>query len=446
MSRYWLRLLASLLLLGLLLAACRRPPAGLEAPPVPQPVRRFQGVALTAYGTAERPELDRALIDRFSADTGIRVTVIPRPINTTETYATYDRLFRVRRSDVDVLLLDVIWSGAFAPYLIDLRPTLGQAARAHFPKSIRNNTVAGRLVAMPFYLDLGLLYYRSDLLEKYGYSSPPATWEGLERMAKVMQAGERGGDPDFWGFAWQGSAQEVLTCNALEWQVSHGGGRMVDPQTGRVEVDTSGAIAAFRRAAGWVGTISPLGVTSHASSDSAALFRAGHAAFMRNWAFVYADCNAPGSPVQGRFRVAALPHAEGPYRSASVLGGWQLGVSVYSKHPAAAVELVRYLTSPEVQAWRAAKGSFVPTIPEVLERPEGHVAQPLLASVEALLKDTVMRPSTRLAGRYNQVSTIYFEGVSAILEGEEAAPTAAWMQQDILQVLSWPESSVRTQP
>lgn len=402
-------------------------------------------MALAYYGTAERPELDQLLIDRFRADTGIRVTVIPRPINATETYETYDRLFLARRSDVDVLLLNMIWSGAFAPHLIDLRPSLGQSARAHFAMSLRNNTVAGRLVAMPFYLDLGLLYYRSDLLEKYGYSSPPATWEGLERMAKVIQAGERRGDPDFWGFAWQGSSQEVLTCNALEWQVSHGGGRMVNPRTGQVEVDAPGAIAAFRRAAGWLGTISPLGVTSHDSSDSAALFRAGHAAFMRNWAFVYADCAAPDSAIKGKFKVVAMPHAEGPYRSASVLGGWQLGVSAYSKHPAAAIELVRYMTSPEVQAWRAANGSFVPTIPELLERPEGHVARPLLASVETLLPDTVVRPSTRLAGRYNDVSTIYFEGVSAILEGEEAAPTAARMRQDILQVLSWPESSVRTQ-
>lgn len=421
-----------------LATACQRPPSELSAPPVPNGTRRYAGTTLTYFGDSPgpAPALERALIERFQTDTGIRVRLRLRPLSATETYRVYERMFQAREPTVDVLLLDVIWPGAFAPYLLDLKPALAREAEHYLPMCIRNNTVSGRLVAMPSFLDMGLLYYRSDLLRQYGFSGPPATWEDLERMARVIQAGERKRDRDFWGFEWEGAPQEVLTCNALEWQVSHGGGRLL-------EVNNPRAIAAFQRAAGWVGTISPPGVTAYQESDALEPFRAGAAAFMRNWAYVYASCQAPDSPIRNRFAVARLPHAAGPYRSASTLGGWQVGVSRFSRHPEAAIELVRYLTSPEVQTWRAVQASYIPTMPLVLAKPEVRAAQPYLREIDPRMDGLVARPSSALRELYPAVSQVYFEGVSGILQGEAAPLTVMRMQRDVERLMRR-ESSVRT--
>jgi trehalose/maltose transport system substrate-binding protein len=85
------------------------------------------------------------------------------------------------------------------------------------PPSSRNDTVQGKLVAVPYFTEVSLFYYRRDLLEKYRFARPPVTWSELERQARTIEDGERGnGNRLFWGFLWQGAASEALTCNALE--------------------------------------------------------------------------------------------------------------------------------------------------------------------------------------------------------------------------------------
>jgi ABC-type glycerol-3-phosphate transport system substrate-binding protein len=82
----------------------------------------------------------------------------------------------------------------------------------------------------------GLLYYRTDLLEKYGFKNPPNTWNELTQMAQKIQEGERnGGVKDFYGFLFQGSAYEGLTCNGLEWLASSGAGTIVESD-GKVSI------------------------------------------------------------------------------------------------------------------------------------------------------------------------------------------------------------------
>src|SRR5207248_7697270 len=116
--------------------------------------------------------------------------------------------------------------------LQDLKPYDDGSVRRQLPELLRNDTVQGRLVSLPFYLNAGVLYYRTDLLKKYGFRHPPANWEELESMAARIQKGERAeGHAEFWGYVWQGGAYEGLTCNALEWQWSYGGGRIIEPES-----------------------------------------------------------------------------------------------------------------------------------------------------------------------------------------------------------------------
>src|SRR5712692_3329286 len=145
-------------------------------------------------------------IDQFTHETGIRVEVLPAPEAAVDQLAMWRRLLENGATVPDVYSVDVIWPGILAENLIDLKAYVrAQEIAAHFPELLADNTVNGRLVALPYRLGTGMLFYRTDLLRRYGYRDPPTTWEELEKMAMRIQTGERASRrQNFWGFVWQG--------------------------------------------------------------------------------------------------------------------------------------------------------------------------------------------------------------------------------------------------
>ncbi len=143
-------------------------------------------------------------------------------------------------------MVDVIWQGILAPHAVDLKKYFNEdEIKEFFPRIIENNTVKGNLVSIPWFGDAGILYYRKDLLEKYGYKEPPKTWEELTEMAKKIQEEEReAGKPDFQGFVFQGKASESVTCNAIEWIYSFDGGTIIEPDK-KVTINNPNAIKAL---------------------------------------------------------------------------------------------------------------------------------------------------------------------------------------------------------
>ena len=358
--------------------------------------------------------------EEWARATGNRIEYIDTPAETDARLALFQQYWAAHSPDVDVYTIDVIWPGIAAPHALDLLPYFSEATLdSFFPAYVNNNTVRGKLVAIPFYADAGLLYYRTDLLEKYGYRRPPETWDELEQMAQRIQEGERAaGNPDFWGFVWQGKRYEGLTCDALEWLVSHGGGTILD-STGRVTVNNPRAVAAVARARRWIGWITPPGVTNYAEEDSRNVWQTGNAAFMRNWPYAYNLGNQPDSPIRGKFRVTVLPRDTSALgRHAATLGGWQLMVSRYSRHPEEAVALVRYLTSYELQRERSLELSLLPTRPAVYRDPEVLRVRPWFRDVLKVLENAVARPSTVAGARYNRVSQAFYSAVHRALTGE----------------------------
>ncbi|HEX9014739.1 MAG TPA: extracellular solute-binding protein, partial [Chloroflexota bacterium] len=369
-----------------------------QAPPVPNATKQYSGQTITYYGDVVGlgHQLDLAAVKQFTQDTGIIVKIVPKPQSSTENYATYQRFFQAKSPDVDVMMLDVIWPGAFGDNLLDLSTKLADQAKLNYPSIITNDTVKGKLVAMPWFGDFGMLYYRTDLLQKYGFSAPPKTWDELTQQATKIMAGEKASNANFAGFVFQGNAYEGLTCDALEWIASSGGGTIIE--NGKVTLNNPKAIAALNTAKAWIGTIAPRGVTSYQEEDARGVWNAGNAAFMRNWPYAYASTKTPdpktgqASPIADKFNVAPLPHGNDPTdQSVGTVGGWQLGVSAYSQHPDAAVEFVRYLTSPVVTKWRAIAGTFVPLQPAVASDPDVLKAQPYLAPMANVTR--VTRPS-----------------------------------------------------
>jgi len=288
-------------------------------------------------------------LQQFTRKTGIQVKLLPSPESTREQLALWRDLLRPGASGPDVYTIDVIWPGMLNEYFIDLKPYFAQEISGDFPAITASFTVDNKLVAVPFDANIGLLYYRTDLLREYGYREPPRTWGELELMAARIQAGERAkakkAKKQFWGFVWQGAATEALTCNALEWQAAEGGGQIIEKDK-TISVNNPDAIRAWQRAARWVGSISPPSVVGYKEWDSLNVWIAGDAAFMRNWTLGYVDSQAAGSSVRNKFDVSLLPG--GKTGRVGTFGGTGLAVSRASTHLREAVELVRYLVSKDV--------------------------------------------------------------------------------------------------
>ncbi|HMX10438.1 MAG TPA: ABC transporter substrate-binding protein [Burkholderiaceae bacterium] len=359
----------------------------------------------------------------WAARSGNTVRFFTTPQSTTDLLALLGQIFSARSPDLDVVTIDMVWSGLVRDHLQDLRPYTDGAEQAHFPSLLAIDQSDGHLLAMPWYMDAGLLYYRRDLLEKYG-ESPPATWEALAATARKIVAAERqAGATELQGYLFQGRGYEGLTCNLLEWLVSHGGGRIVEDD-GRISVHNPRAQQALRRAAGWIGTISPAEVLNHAEEDSRRLFQAGQAVFMRNWPYAWPLLQGRDSAVAGRVGVMALPRAEGSTTHAAALGGWQLAVSRYSRHPREAAALVMHLTSRAVQKERAMRGAYPPTIPALYRDAEVLAAVPFFGSLYPIFLAATPRPSKVTGAKYDAVSAASWETAHAVLSGRSAPEPA----------------------
>ena len=364
----------------------------------------------------------RAVAEEWAAKTNNTVEYLSRPADATATLQFYLQYWAKKSSVVDVFLVDVIWQGIAAPHAADLKKFIKpDIISAFFPRSIENNTVNGRLVSMPWFIDVGLLYYRTDLLQKYGYSSPPKTWEELTEMAKKIQDGERAaGNPDFQGFVFQGKSSESLTCDAVEWIDSYGGGTVVDPDKS-ITINNPNAIKALQTAKSWVGTISPTAVTTYGEEEARNIWQSGNAAFMRNWPYAYPLGEDPKSPIAGKFDVIALPKGGENGKNAACLGGWQLMISAYSRVPNASADLIRYLVSAEIQKKHAIELGLLPTLQDLYNDPDLQQKIPWFKNAPDILANTVARPSTVAGASYNQLSQGLFENVNKILNGEESA-------------------------
>lgn len=412
------------------LAQDATPAAGDQSPGytavMPQGLRTdLKGKKITAIlGDATSPDVpwQAAVIKKFTEVTGIEVTQIPGETQANDRLTKYNQALGSKSSDFDVYMIDVIWPGVVAEHAVDLNASLKPLADQHFPAIVANNTIKGALVGMPWFTDAGLLYWRQDLLDKYKLTQP-ATWAELQTSAKTIQDGERAASADFYGFVWQGNAYEGLSCNALEWLVSNGGGNIIEPD-GTVSINNPQAIAAFERAKGWVKTISPEEVTTYAEAETLNAFIAGNAAFMRNWPYAFAASNDPKqSKVTGKVGVGLLPKGDGDNaRNADCLGGWQLMVAKYSKEQDAAIELVKFMCSPEIQKSFAIERSHLPTIASVYDDADVAKSSEFIPRLKDVFNGgAVARPSSVSGDVYPRVSSAYWTTVNNILTGQTSA-------------------------
>ena len=364
---------------------------------------------------AER-EIAREAADVFeSFCPNVVIDILEMPDSATERLNLYLQFFEAESPDIDVLQVDVIWPAIIAPHVVDWNEYFTEDEIAEFfTDMVGGQTVDGKLVAIPFFADAAGMYYRTDLLDKYGVDVPE-TWADVAEAAEIIQEGEQAeGNEEFVGYVWQGNDYEGLTCDAHEWLVASTGDSFITAD-GEVNVTDPAFAAVVEEAVGWVGTVSPEGVTTYQEEDSRNVFQSGNAAFMRNWPYAYNLGNAEDSPVAGNIDWVPLPTGES--RVAACLGGWQIAVSNYSDNIDAAVEFAQYLTSFEQQRNRALVQGQLPSRPAVYED-DLVSSDPLFERAGPILATAFPRPSVITGDRYAEASAIFSGGMHDILTGE----------------------------
>ena len=280
---------------------------------------------------------------------GVKVVREVGPQSSTEFHDLVTQKLRNRDPEMDVFFMDVIWPGEFAAagWALPLDGFFSAAQQKEFLTApIAANRYQGRIYGVPLFVDAGMLYFRKDLLAKYRLA-PPRTWPELVDQAKLILAQER--DAYLTGYSAQFKQYEGLVCNLMEFIMSNGAA-LWDEQTLNSTLASSRATEAVRFVRDQViRTISHRGVLAYQEPESLALFTQGKALFHRNWPYAWEVANDPQrSKVAGHVGVIPLPSFPG-HKSVATLGGWQLGISRFSRHPPLAWQFVEHMTSRDAQ-------------------------------------------------------------------------------------------------
>lgn len=367
-------------------------------------VATFSGSTLGAEGEALRRQLDRFM----AANPDVRVEVQSTPDAADQRHQLYVQWLNARTPNPDVLQLDVVWTPEFAAagWVLPL-DRFDPDVDAFFPATIGANRWGESLYAIPWFVDAGLLYWRTDLVD-----APPATYEELRTQALRAIAE----DGVSYGFVWQGARYEGLVTVFVE-HLHAFGGRILD-EDGRVAVDAEEAVRAleFMRDAVHGTGMTPEAALTWQEEQTRFAFQNGDAVFMRNWPYAHpllADADA--SDVAGRFTVAPLPAGPGGAR-ATALGGQQLAINAHSREPVAAWRVVEFLTGTGEMLERARDAGQFPSRRAVYDAPE--LADALAVppgEARAAIESAVPRPVTPV---YTELSRILQVWLHRALTGQ----------------------------
>jgi multiple sugar transport system substrate-binding protein len=357
--------------------------------------------------------------DRFRhahPDVPLHVEISPR--SSTQYHDLLAQKLKNRDASMDVFMMDVTWPPEFASagWARPLDDRFFPADRADFLDGpIAANTFAGRIYGVPSRIDAGMLYYRRDLLETYGFE-PPRTWPELVDQATAILTGEAERQPTLAGFSTQFKQYEGLVCNMLEFIESNGGALVQSVRAAIAEPPALEAVDFVRQHI--FSSLAPRGTLAYEESESLALFTQGEAIFHRNWPYAWDVANNPDlSRVAGRVGVTALPSFPG-HGSVSTLGGYQYAISAHSRRPDDAWRFIAFMTSPEMQKFFAVRARLAPARRSLYDDPDVLDANPQFVDQRPAFFSARPRPSTPL---YPMVSNLLQRYFSQALTADAAA-------------------------
>lgn len=360
----------------------------------------------------------KTLIEKFEGENpAIKVTLNVLPAPTDQQHHYYVTTFGAKNKNVDVIRIDTIWVAEFASagWLESLGKYIDKEDRASFISvTEKTNVFQGTLYAIPWNANIGLLYYRKDLLEKYNVK-PPETWEELIEICAKISASE-----SIYGYLWQGKQYEGLVCNFIEFTGSNNGGIIDD--TGRIIVDSEQNKMALDLMHDliWKYRVSPQNTHSELMEESSRhLFQQGKGLFLRNWTYVWKLCQEDPS-MKGKVGVSQLPEISDG-KPAAVYGGWHLAINSKSEKKKQAWQLIEFLTSNKVQKELAMNLSWIPSRKALYKDPELLEKLPFLPIVELALKDVQIRPNLPY---YQWVSDVLQKHINKVLANQTSSDVA----------------------
>lgn len=372
--------------------------------------------------SALRPEVMQQAFDEFAAaNPGIKV-VAQTGGATSDLQAQYlNTVMSAKDNTLDVILLDIIRPAQFAAtgWTVPLDKYVGDRSaflKQYLPAYAEANSVDGKLVALPAFADALFLYYRKDLLDKY-HLAVPQTWSELAKEAHVVQEAEH--NPALQGVSFQGAPIEGTVCTFLLPYWSQGKTLVKD---GHLTWDRDAALKSF---ALWTGLVqqgvAPKNVAEIPTDQTRKDFQAGKAVFAVLWSYGWNLFQGADSAVKDKVGVAMLPAVDGGQR-VSCLGGWQWGVSAFSRHRPEAIRLVRFLSSPEISRLLAERASLLPVFPGLYHDPAVQQAVPWIGAALPVVEAAHARPVTP---RYNDLSEAIRTQTNAVLAGAQSPDEAA---------------------
>ncbi|MFH9003541.1 ABC transporter substrate-binding protein [Streptomyces afghaniensis] len=314
-----------------------------------------------------------------------------------------------------VLSLDAVWTSEFAAHRwIDRLPEKRFSLEKMLKPVVETARYRGGLYAVPGSSDGGMLYYRTDLLQKAGVSEPPATWAALKSAcAKVKKLPEA---KHMSCYAGQFQKYEGLTVNFAE-AVNSAGGQVTDAN-GRPDVDTPQARKGLDFLAGsFEDRTIPKEAITYQEEDGRQAFQAGKLIFLRNWPYVYSLAQKSG--IKGKFAVAPLPGLGGP--GSSSLGGHNMALSSSAENKATALDFITYMTSEKNTRTLLRDASAAPPYASLYDDKALVAQYPYLP----VLKESILRavPRPRVV-QYGDVTSAVQQETYAALTGEKSSAQA----------------------
>ena len=388
-------------------------------------------------GSTLRPDVIGPILEQFTAKTGIK-TELEEGGATSEVRDQYlSTILTSRSGDIDLYLMDVVnppqyaaagWAEPLDGYFKS--PEAEQGFLEPFLDSVvEANTVDGKLYGIPGWTDAQFLYYRKDLLDKYGFK-PPKTWEELKTQALAITKGE--GNPNLQGFNYQGAAIEGTNCTFLEALWTAGGNWQADDGTVTVDSDPG------HTALGWYDETLSSGITKPGIAEettdlSRQAFQAGDVVFMLNWGYAWAHFQEDDdSEVKGAVGVAPLP-AFADNSSATCVGGFQWAMNPFSDNKDEAFQVMQYMASYDSQKQLAIAASHIPARDALYQDKEVLAAAPQFGQFFDVIKNARPRPLTPF---YSEVSELIRTNMNAFFaRAQDADTTLSEMQSGLTDIL-----------
>ena len=354
------------------------------------------------------------VVDNFNkANPNAKVKLLELPEDAVEQRRLQIQRLRAKSDECDVLGMDVIWTAEYAAqgWLKDVSDYVSKNSGDFIKSTVDTTEFEGKNWAVPFNSNAGFIYYRTDQVD-----SAPKTWEDLYKQA---QQGN--------GVVYQGFRYEGLTVNFLELLYSAGGSIISDD--GKQATADSQEVKDVLKfmADGIKNGAAPKAVTTYKEEESRRAFESGNATFMRNWPYAYAL--GKDSKIADKFAIATFPGFAGQ-DGAGVLGGYNLGISAYSKNPAGSLAFIEFATQPDQQKIMATEASLPPTVSATYDDPAVKKAMPFAEELRTAIEQAQPRPVSPV---YPQISEAVYNNVYDALQGNTSPDSAASKMNDQIQ-------------